>query len=469
MKHTVIAVLCAGLLVACDRTFAPVEPLPASQLDRHVRALAQVHQELVRAAPGDARAHGELGLVYATNGHLREALQSYDQAAALTDDPVWAHRAALATLALGDRERALQRFEAQRDAYPDYAPSLYRLADLLLEAGDQKSAEELYRETMRLSPGTPACFYGLARALLQRRAYAEARDLLQSALRLRPGDPSAYVLLASAHRGLGNAEEARRAAARGREAPARHLADAFDGRTAPYVAAVAPLLETARELRRDGRSDEALELLQRGRQMHGDDRYLVHDLALTLIATGRSEEARDVLARGLERTPDDPRLLVKLGESWIASGEPLQALEPAREATRVDPQHGPGHFLEGRALMFLENYGEAYLALRDAEAIDTDPQIDLALAEACKQLNLPLEAEKHLTEAAAFLPDALALHCDLTSVRLDLGDLDGARDALNEARLLAPGSERVGALERRLARESEDATAADASNGDTQE
>jgi predicted Zn-dependent protease len=439
-------------LAACGpNVFEPVRPARPGELEPEVASLLDVHIGRVAADPGSSEAHGVLGLAYEANGLWGEAREAFDHAAALDPTrPSWPHHAAVATLELGDVSGAVARLRALHADHPGFAPGLFRLADVLLDSGEREEAESLFREALRLVPGTPVVLVGLARALLERRAYEEAVTHLELALRFDPENRMAHSLLATAYRGLGRPDEARRAAARGVGASRRHLADAADERLPALVAGVAPRLSLARDLRQRGELEEALELLEDTRANRPDDVFVLHDLALTLIRMNRPADAREVLEHALAVDAEDARLHVKLGESWIASGEPARALDPANRAIELAPDRGPAYFLKGRALMFLANWGEAYLALKEASQRDGNPQIDLTLAEACTRLALPAEAEAALAEAAVQLPDFLPVHLDLATLRAGAGDLDGAHAALREAEAIDANDPRVRALRREL-------------------
>ena len=154
------------------------------------------------------------------------------------------------------------------------------------------------------------------------------------------------------------------------------------------------------------------------------------------------------------------RTLRSFRRAWRGTGTGRGALKdgvapdlPDADARRVQLQidaclEARGGVVSARARA--AELGEAYLALRDAETLDVDPQIDLALGAACMRLNLPIEAEKFLSEALVQLPDDLQLQLDLCKTRIQIDDWDGAREALRDARSINPSHPQIDALEQEL-------------------
>jgi tetratricopeptide (TPR) repeat protein len=133
------------------------------------RGAIEQFETVVREAPLDgvdessAKAHYSLGLVMATNGQGRQAIEHLY--AAVKYQPSYAE----ARLALGDMLRASGRFEA---SLPQYV------------------------ETVRLNPRSAEARFGYAIALVRLKRYRDARDWLTESVRMQPDHPELAHALA---------------------------------------------------------------------------------------------------------------------------------------------------------------------------------------------------------------------------------------------------------------------------------
>jgi tetratricopeptide (TPR) repeat protein len=112
------------------------------------------------------------------------------------------------------------------------------------------------------------------------------------------------------------------------------------------------------------------------------------------------------------------------------------ALEAARRATAVEPNLSTPHRAYAETALALGRYDLAVQeALRALRLWELDPRTDVVLAAAATKLPDKGAAERVLLEAVA-LKDTAPLWAGLAQVRLDLGDIAGARAAASHALLL---------------------------------
>ena len=91
---------CGGGLPPVETTISPSEPAVAE--------LVRSKVDRVLASPGDAAAHGSLGLAYEANGLWEEAEACFANAAALDPNEVlWSYHQALALQEMGRTDDAL--------------------------------------------------------------------------------------------------------------------------------------------------------------------------------------------------------------------------------------------------------------------------------------------------------------------------------------------------------------------------
>ncbi|MFN7994395.1 MAG: tetratricopeptide repeat protein [Bryobacteraceae bacterium] len=171
--------------------------------------------ELVRTSPDSAWTH------YA-NGQVQESLDHFDAAAqeyrnALQRDPrlPGAHyrlgRVILAAPRKSDSiEQARTEFEKELAISPRQADAEYELGEIQREDGNLKQALDHFERALRYHPAFEEARIGIARTLIKMDRPAEALPHLTEAVKLDPSNKTPHYLLASVHKSLGNAAEAKK-------------------------------------------------------------------------------------------------------------------------------------------------------------------------------------------------------------------------------------------------------------------
>jgi Flp pilus assembly protein TadD len=144
----------------------------------------------VRARPGSADAHHNLGVALSRGGRLEEAMDEFERALRL--DPTRAvTRGSLGQLLaergqLGDAEAEL----AEAVRLDPRSPDLHGgLALIRLNLGRLPEARAGYAEALRLEPGSADWHAGLGVVLYREGRLPEAEAELAEAVRLEPDDP----------------------------------------------------------------------------------------------------------------------------------------------------------------------------------------------------------------------------------------------------------------------------------------
>jgi len=154
--------------------------------------VAALWRDTARKAPGNARAHHNLGLALLAEGNPAGAQAGFEQAVAA--DP--AHREArtrLAALLLqaGRPADALVHRRALITGGDASAPAHYAVAVPLLMLGRTAEALPHLQESIRLDPTRPEVRFNFGRALAELGRYDEALIELEAAARLNPADDAA--------------------------------------------------------------------------------------------------------------------------------------------------------------------------------------------------------------------------------------------------------------------------------------
>ncbi len=329
-----------------------------------VEEACERYREAVRAAPGYARAHLNLGIGLEAAGAAEAAISSYEAALAIDPaDPFAAYNLGKLQYMRGvpaEAERLLQQALRSRPAFPE---AQVVLARVLESQGNLGAAAAALETAMRLKPDDFGALYYYAGVLLQQGRTDEAQGALKRALVIDPESVDANLALGKlllAGGRPGEAEGPLRAVLRrdphSMDARAR-LFEVYDAR-GDLAAAVAEIEAVLRE-----RPDWADALYNYGcvlkklmRLADGENafrRALAADpghsgacrmLGSVLLGQCRTEEALALYRAARERSPGDLDLesaeLFALNSSESIAEDELFARHAAF-GTRIEQAHPP--------------------------------------------------------------------------------------------------------------------------------
>jgi tetratricopeptide (TPR) repeat protein len=123
------------------------------------------------------------------------------------------------------------------------------------------------------------------------------------------------------------------------------------------------------------------------------------NLARTLHQSGNQQQAIVEMQQAADRSNNDPKMLVELGEMYLQSGQWLPAKRQAELAIEAHPRYAPGWFLLGKTVAAKGQHEDALaiyhkaLGLMGLMGLDANvPEIQLAIVETYRQLDMPLRA-----------------------------------------------------------------------------
>ena len=265
-----------------------------------------LYGEAVKAAPGYAKAHVNLGIGLEAAGNADGALRSYE--AALAVDP--------------------------GDAYANY-----NLANLLYRRSDLERAERLLLVALKRKPDFPEARVALAAVLDTRGDIAAAAASLEIAVQLRPDYAGAWRNYAAALDKLARPIEAQAALAKAT------LLSKPDSLPAHYSLAAA--------LRHLGRHDEATAEFEAVMQLAPDSAASYYLLANAFRDADRGEEALDCLRQAVSLAPDYADARWALAMYQLPAVYPTQEDPPRARATfsleldRLDRWHDASRIAGG--------------------------------------------------------------------------------------------------------------------------
>lgn len=318
--------------------------------DDPVGAQVALRRALEAGAPR-ARTLNELGVAYAQNKQLREALAVWKQA--LAEEPRWGvlySNALKASLALGDVREARAFYEAGKEA-DEVEENLYiQWAEYLVGEKKNKEAVLVYDAAVARLPEAPLPAYYRAQVLKDLKRMPEARAEFERAARLDPDGPRGRIA-AWSRRALFILENPKDEkefqacvkdyfeAMRGdrEKAPARleKLLPRLDRLVAKHPDFWNAWQVRAWALRRLGRFDEARQALDRSREIYPDEPNAWHELGLLLREQGRLDEARQTLLHAHQLAPRDPTLLMNLALTEMDLARWDAALERIAQVERL--------------------------------------------------------------------------------------------------------------------------------------
>lgn len=345
-------------------------------------------------------------------------------------------RIARAHVALKETRNALSCLEGIASRLRSAAASLL-LARLYQSTGNERAAVSAYKEAVRATPVPIEAAIALAQLGVQ----------VSEVLALQPqlAQLPWLVQLLHAH------------AAAGAHDPARAQSSllALGGH---FGASSHVLLQCARAASLRGRTDEAIGLYQRARELDGAlldgmDRYAAC-LAERERRAPPGPDAKPAGAGGaqlgrlcrelLATDKGRPEPWVAIGIYWAARGDRARALEDCERALSIDDRHVPAHQLKGSLLFGLARPEQAVYAYRKANAIRPELESFIGLVDAYLRVERPREALSAAREACQLMPNSARAHALVGRVHLSC---PGAHDRAKRVRAAphpCPGSARAG-------------------------
>lgn len=270
----------------------------------------------------------------------------------------------------GDLVAAREAYLKVIAGYANHADALHLCGMTYYQQDQAKEAEPFVRAAVRVRPGNRDYHSNLGLILKKMGNSAEAIESFSAALLIDPEFPAALL-------NLGNIYLATRQLVRA-ETCFRHLLD-IDGNNADGCNSLASmlasqgrteeavqLLEQSLEVRPDyvnarvnlgrllgklGRYEEAVKHLRHANDCCSGDPVLLRDLGHTLQQLGKHDEALLVYNRAAELAPNDAKSYVGIGHVQQASGQWIEAEASYQRALTMDPENADALNNLGSVLM----------------------------------------------------------------------------------------------------------------------
>ena len=455
MRRVLIALtlLLSCLPCACRKpSFEPAVLSETRELDAEVLQLIEQKVAAVRAAPGDARAHADLGLVYEANGLWDASEQSFGHALAIEpSNSIWLYHRALALREGGQSAAALAALRSAAEQRPKDAAVQQRLGQWLLDGGDADGAHAAFSKALECRPDQPEFLTGLAGVEIARGRWSEAFALAKRALKGNPGYAPGHFVAGQALQGLGRSEEAKPQLAAGLNAKVNWCQDELSRDFDSYQLTTNALATGAASANVQGNYARAVELYEKLAQRKPEDADMQNNLGANLIELGRLDRAAEVLGKALALAPQSFAVHLNLSELYLRQKLLPEARDAAQKAVDRGGTVGRTHYQLAKVFAAQNDQDGRYRELKAAAALDArDTRLLFDLGDTCWRLG-------RLEEARAFARKGLELEPNSLAGRLMQGvfaqqasDFDEARAALAVRERLAPQDQKTVALREQL-------------------
>jgi pentatricopeptide repeat protein len=173
------------------------------------RSELSFYKRTLEYAPGSARAHNNLGLLYSGLGNKNAAMQEYLKAIAIDPGLACAYRN-LGDLycEAGNSAQGIQMYLAAIRINPRYAEAYNNLGNVYVALGRNREALKYCRRALEFNNALPAAYYNLGNAYYNLGQNDLSIKMLEKSVQLAPDYLEAYNNLASGYAQMGNFDEA---------------------------------------------------------------------------------------------------------------------------------------------------------------------------------------------------------------------------------------------------------------------
>lgn len=339
----------------------------------------------VTADPGDQKTVELMIDVLIARGEPRAALRTAQQFANRSDGELEARLLHAATMArLGNDTDATVAYKILSREPGLSDEQLYRIAIAQMRLGALSDASAVLFTAIRVAPDIRLYREASIDVLLRMENFDLALEQGSTLTEENPDTAYPHVLVARAHLGLGNYRQAAEsfAAALTLEPENRDI-----------------LIGRQQALRLDGKTSEALALMESWLAAHPNDEWIRYTYAGALLSLQRYEESRDEYQKLLQQLPENP--LVHNNLAWVQNKlNDEKALLTARRAYELGPDLSQTNDTLGWILVEQGEPDKGLPYLREAVARRSDKAaLRYHLGAALAQLGRDSEAVRQLRTA----------------------------------------------------------------------
>jgi len=414
-----------------------------------LRKLCLIHQEkhaeLVKVCdqvldldPRDVQTLVDQGAAYTAQGHLPQALRSYQRAADLKDNDVAIHEMVAASLkALDQREDLMSVADQILTLDPEHKEAWTDKGVLLRDKGRNEEALRCFEEIVRVDPDDAAAHNNRGVVLASLGRYEDAAEAYTRAIELEPEDVDAmrnlgvtYTHLDKYLEAVGSFDQAlerdprdagtwnNRGLAMSKMGKLRESLDSFDRGIGLDPEDPAIRNNKGTVLARMNRMEDAIESYRKAVDLDPEDKSAWFNMGICYDRVKRFDKAIDAMVHATDLDPDDKAAWHNMGLVLTRSGKYDDAVESFDKAVAINPRDPAVWNNRGIALDHLNRYDEAirsYIKALEIEPLDKVAWYNKAVAyfqlkqydEALDAFNTALEIDPEYHAAIEKKAEAL--------------------------------------------------------------
>ncbi|UCF38859.1 MAG: tetratricopeptide repeat protein [Acidobacteriota bacterium] len=156
-------------------------------------------------------------------------------------------------------------------------------------------------------------------------------------------------------------------------------------------------LYLGRLLNTQNRNRQAVDHLEKARQLNPDSDGLLYHLGLAYKALGNDLKAIEILLIHVQKQPDAAAPRITLGDCYLRINEWDKALLQFRRATEIEPNRAKSHYLLAKALIELGRLDEALSSLQRSSSLEpTTEEPHYLMAQVYRRLGQIDEAKAQI-------------------------------------------------------------------------
>jgi Flp pilus assembly protein TadD len=221
-----------------------------------------------------------------------------------------------------DYERAIQTYQANVEIDPTFFDSILHLGFVSYRLKRNDEALSYLDQAVKLSPKRPEPYLLLGLTYFQMKDYQRAKASLEEGIHQDPSNAELHFNLGTAYDKLDRFDDVVREMEQALELNPEH-ADALNYLGYSYAD-------------RGINVEEAVTLTQRAVAIKPHNGYYVDSLAWALFKVGRTDEALEMMQRAVALVSDDPVIYEHLGEIFLLQEEHEKAREAWMHSLQLD-------------------------------------------------------------------------------------------------------------------------------------
>lgn len=427
-------------------------------------------QEGIKVDPKRPDFHAALGESYFTVGKTDKALQEFRTLIALDPSPRSYVFMGLCYRHLGQYDEAKRYLKQSLQGDPNNLAALYNLGIIARGEGDDASAETYLARAVKLDRDYPEAVFEFGNLKLDQQKFREAASLFRHYVEVSPKSAQGYYKLAIAEHRLHDSADADRdmnifrtlsKSPQPAPYPLQHVFDYLEKRNAltpeqrhesdvrtlqaevqQHPDRPRSLYLLAEALLQEGRTDDALQVLQRLDALSAADYRTELNTGILLGRFHQNDEAVRYFQAAIRMNPTSDDARYDLAEICFQAGRYQDALEQLLQISSEGQKEAADLALAGDIYAHLGRYDEAVRSLTQAIAVSPDDDqyyVSLALVQlqGGKSENADMTARRGL----ARIPDSAALYWATGLIAVARGRQQDAETALKKASELNPSSQ----------------------------